>query len=38
MLLLAVHARYAPFMVFSSPPLGFICSPTGQTPDLLLPL
>ena len=21
-------------MVFSSPPLGFICSPTGQTPDL----
>ena len=27
-----------PFMVFSSPPLGFICSPTRQTPDLLLPL
>ena len=22
-------------MVFSSPPSGFICSPTGQTPDLL---
>ena len=26
------------FMVFSSPPLGFICLLTGQTPDLLLPL
>ena len=25
-------------MVFSSPSSGFICLPTGQTPDLLLPL
>ena len=25
-------------MVSSSPPSGFICSPTGQTPDLLHPL
>ena len=27
-----------PFMVFSSPPSGFIYSPTGLTPDLLHPL
>ena len=30
--------QWCSFMVFSSPPSGFICSLTGQTPDLLLPL